>query len=74
MSAGISSRRQHFDNLSYTPDVNDHSYVNTGHRQQTGEIVLQTNNLKKAKRENQPSYVYQSGRDQIYAYNNQAFR
>mgnify|MGYP006892776167 CR=1 FL=1 len=69
MSAGISSRRQHFDNLSYTPDINDHSYVNT-----TGEIVLQANKLKKAKRENQPNYVYQSGRDQIYAYNNAAFR
>jgi len=82
MSAGIYSKRQNFDNLSYISDGRDRiSYINDPYavssRDATrdgNEVVLQPTELSKSKRENNTSYSYRSGQDNIYAYNNAAFR
>jgi hypothetical protein len=82
MSAGIHSKRQNFDNLSYISDGRDRiSYINDPYAVSSRDVtrdgngvVLQPTELNKSKRENNTSYSYRSGQDNIYAYNNAAFR
>jgi hypothetical protein len=83
MSAGIYSKRQNFDNLSYISDGRDRiSYINDPYaaapsRDSTRDgnrIILQPTELTRSGRENNTSYSYRPGQENIYAYNNAAFR
>jgi hypothetical protein len=82
MSAGISSKRQNFDNLSYISDGRDRiSYINDPYAISSHDaprdghgIVLRPTELNKARRENNTSYTFRPGQENIYAYNNAAFR
>jgi hypothetical protein len=82
MSAGIRSKQPHFDNLSYISDGRDRiSYVNDPYAISSRDavrdgngVILQPTELKRSKRENNTSYSYRPGQDNIYAYNNAAFR
>jgi hypothetical protein len=82
MSAGVYPKRQHFDNLSYISDGRDRiSYNNDPYaissRDATRDgnsVVLQPTELKRPRRENNTIYTYRPGQDNIYAYNNAAFR
>jgi len=82
MSAGIYSKQQHFDNLSYISNGGDRiSYINDPYaissRDATRDgngVVLQPTELNRSRRENNTIYTYRPGQDNIYAYNNAAFR
>lgn len=83
MSAGIDSKRQNFDNLSYISDGRDRiSYINDPYAAATSRdstrdgnrIILQPTELTRSGRENNTSYSYRPGQENIYAYNNAAFR
>jgi hypothetical protein len=82
MSAGINSKRQHFDNLSYISDgrdrisyTNDPQAISSRNAAVDGHgVVLRPSELNKTKRENNVSYTFRPGQDNIYAYNNAAFR
>jgi hypothetical protein len=82
MSAGIHSKRPHFDNLSYISDGRDRiSYINDPYAISSRDaaridhgVVLQPTELNRSKRDNNISYSYRPGQDNIYAYNNAAFR
>ena len=82
MSAGIYSKRQHFDNLSYITDGRDQiSYINDPYAVSSRDatvhghgVVLRPTELNGSNREKNTAYSYRSGQDNIYAYNNAAFR
>jgi len=82
MSAGIYPNRQNFDNLSYISDGRDRiSYINDpcpipsrDAARNDNSVVLRASELNKSNREKNTSYSYRSGQDNIYAYNNAAFR
>ncbi|CAF0720516.1 unnamed protein product [Adineta steineri] len=81
MSAGIYPNRQHFDNLSYISDGRDRiSYINDPYAATSHDapfdsrgVVLRPTDLNKSNRENNITYSYRSGQDNIYGYNNAAF-
>lgn len=78
MSAGISSKRHHFDNLSYTADGRDRiSYANDPYVMSSRDdrgVVLQPTELNRSAKEKNAIYSYRPGQENIYAYNNAAFR
>jgi hypothetical protein len=82
MSAGIRSKQPHFDNLSYISDGRDRiSYINDPYAISSRDaardghgVVLQPTELKSSKRNDNISYSYRPGQENIYAYNNAAFR
>jgi hypothetical protein len=82
MSAGIYSKRSQFDNLSYISDGRDRiSYINNPYAISSPDaasgghgVVLRPTELNRSKRDNNISYSYRPGQENIYAYNNAAFR
>jgi hypothetical protein len=78
MSAGTYSKRQNFDNLSYLSDSRDRiSYANDPYAISSPDsngVVLKPTELNRSRRENNTIYTYRPGQDNIYAYNNAAFR
>ena len=78
MNTGTSSKRQHFDNLSYLSDGRDRiSYTNDPYAMSSSDtrgIVLQPAELNRSRNEKNTVYSYRPGRENIYAYNNAAFR
>lgn len=82
MSTGNYSKRQNFDNLSYISDGRDQiSYINDpfaiSSRDATRDgnrIILQPSDLTRSGRENNTIFSYRPGQENIYAYNNAAFR
>ena len=83
MSTGIHSKRPHFDNLSYISDGRDRiSYssdpyaasLHTSNAVDGRGLVLQPNELKRSRQRPNTIYTFRSGQDNLYAYNNAAFR
>lgn len=78
MNTGTSSKRQHFDNLSYISDGRDRiSYTNDPYAmpsRDTRAIALQPTELNRSRNEKNITYSYRPGQEGIYAYNNAAFR
>lgn len=78
MSTGIDPKRQHFDNLSYIPDGRDRISYTNDPRAMTPDnrraFVLQPAELIKSRNEKNTIYSYRPGQENIYAYNNAAFR
>jgi hypothetical protein len=80
MTTGIHSKRQNFNNLSYISDGRDRiSYVNDPYASRDAAVidngvVLQPTELNRSRRENGTSYKYRPDQDNLYAYNNAAFR
>lgn len=83
MSTDIRSKRPHFDNLSYVSDGRDRiSYISdpyaaslhTTNVVDSRGLVLQPKELNRARQQPNTVYTFRSGQENLYAYNNAAFR
>lgn len=82
MRTGVSSRQQHFDNLSYVSDGRDrisyhHDPYGVPSRNAVFDrngVILQPKELKRSRHDQNISYKFRPGQDSIYAYSNAAFR
>ena len=83
MSTDIRSKRPHFDNLSYVSDGRDRiSYISDPYAASLHTtnvvdgrgLVLQPKELNRPRQQPNTVYTFRSGQDNLYAYNNAAFR